>query len=254
MRVSILLQITNDNGAGGSVEEIAAFEKLTERAENVGLSLADGKALLAAIQRQVVQAQTGEWAGRHRCCTSCDSRRGSNGSYPLLFRTLYGDVQLASPRLYRCACQSEDGPATVSPLWDLLPGNVAPEPLYLEARWASLVPYAAAANLLADVLPVALGANATILRQHVLRVAERAERELGKEQSRLIDGCPAEWAGLPIPEGRIVVGLDGGFVRDWDDRKANIELIVGRSMPDDREPRYIGLVHGYDQKPKRRLF
>ncbi len=25
-------------------------------------------------------------------------------------------------------------------------------------------------------------------------------------------------------------------------------------MPDDRDPRYIGLVHGYDQKPKRRLF
>ncbi len=25
-------------------------------------------------------------------------------------------------------------------------------------------------------------------------------------------------------------------------------------MPDDREPRYLGLVHGYDRKPKRRLF
>ena len=135
-----------------------------------------------------------------------------------------------------------------------MPGHVAPERLYLEARWASLVPYAAAADLLTDVLPVASGANATTLRQHVLRVAERVEGELGKEQSSFIDGCPAEWAGLPIPEGRIVVGLDGGYVRDWDERKTNFELIVGRSMPDDRDPRYIGLVHGYDQKPKRRLF
>ena len=25
-------------------------------------------------------------------------------------------------------------------------------------------------------------------------------------------------------------------------------------MPDDRDPRYVGLVHGYDRKPKRRLF
>ncbi len=116
------------------------------------------------------------------------------------------------------------------------------------------MPYAAAADLLADVLPVASGANATTLRQHVLRVAERTEGELGKEQSSFIDGCPADWAGLPIPEGRIVVGLDGGYVRDWDDKKANFELIVGRSMPDDRDPRYVGLVHGYDQKPKRRLF
>ena len=29
---------------------------------------------------------------------------------------------------------------------------------------------------------------------------------------------------------------------------------VGRSVPEDRDARYIGLVHGYDSKPKRRLF
>jgi len=43
------------------------------------------------------------------------------------------------------------------------------------------------------VLPVASGTNATTLRQHVLRVAERAEGELGKEQSSFIEGCPAEY-------------------------------------------------------------
>ncbi len=254
MRVSIMLQITADDGTAGGAEEVAMFEKATERAEDVGLSLSDGKALLAAVQRQVVQAQAEKWAGRHRCCASCGTPRRSNGSYPVLFRTLYGDVQLASPRLHRCACRGGQGPATLSPLRDLIPGHVAPERLYLEARWASLVPYAAAADLIADVLPMASGANATTLRQHVLRVAERVEGELGKEQSSFIDGCPAEWAGLPIPEGRIVVGLDGGYVRDWDERTTNFELIVGRSIPDEREPRYIGLVHGYDQKPKRRLF
>ncbi len=214
MRVSILLQITAGDGTTGSAEEVVAFEKATERAEDVGLSLADGKALLAAVQRQVVQAQAEEWAGRHRCCASCSARRRSNGSYPVLFRTLYGDVQLASPRLHRCACRDGQGPATLSLLHDLIPGHVAPERLYLEARWASLVPYAAAADLLTDVLPIASGANATTLRQHVLRVAERAESELGKEQSSFIDGCPAQWAELPIPEGRIVVGLDGSYVRD----------------------------------------
>src|SRR3954467_2136318 len=29
--------------------------------------------------------------------------------------------------------------------------------------------------------------------------------------------------------------------------------IPRRSMPEDREARYLGLVHGYDRKPKRRL-
>jgi hypothetical protein len=85
-------------------------------------------------------------------------------------------------------------------------------------------------------------------------VAERVETELGEERACFIDGCTAQWQELPIPEGRIVVGLDGGYVRNWTDRKANFELIVGRSIPEDRAPRYLGLVHGYDCKPKRRLF
>ena len=123
----------------------------------------------------------------------------------------------------------------------------------LQARWGSLVPYAAAAELLADVLPITTGANATTVRQHVLRVAERAEAELSKDRCTFMDGCPADWHDLPIPDGRIVVGLDGGYVRDWDARKSNFEVIVGRSMPEDGTPRYLGFVHGFDRKPKRRL-
>jgi len=254
MRVKILLQITDDDGTAAIAEEVAAFEKVTERPEDLGLSIAEGKALLAAVQQRTIDAQVVSWMEPHRCCEACGQRRRSKGSHPVVFLTLYGDVRIASPRLHRCPCQSTNGPATVSPLRALIPDHVAPERLYLEARWASLVPYAAAAELLADILPVASGANATTLRQHVLRVAERVETELAEEQSCFIDGCPADWARLPIPEGRIVVGLDGGYVRNWQDRKTNFEVIVGQSVPEDREARYVGLVHGYDCKPKRRLF
>jgi hypothetical protein len=254
MRISILLQITDDRGITGASEEVAAFEKATERSEDLGLLMAEGKALLAAIQSKTVTTQVTEWSRQHRGCEVCGERRRVKGSYPIQFHTLYGDVDLRSPRLHRCPCQGAEGPATVSPLRDLLPGHVAPERLYLEARWASLVPYAAAADLLADVLPITSGANATTLREHVMGVAERVETELGEEKSCFIDGCPAQWQELPIPEGRIVVGLDGGYVRKWTDRKTNFELIVGRSVPEDRESRYFGLVHGYDRKPKRRLF
>jgi hypothetical protein len=254
MRVKVLLQITADDGTGGDAAEVAVFEKQTERPEDLGLSIAEGKALMTAVQQRVVDTQAVSWAERQRCCEACGARRHSKGSYPVIFMTLYGDVKLSSPRLHRCPCQGDDGPATVSPLRVLIPDYVAPERLYLEARWASLVPYAAAAGLLADVLPIMSGANATTLREHTLRVAKRAETELGEERSCFIDGCPAEWAKLPIPEGRIVVGLDGGYVRDWEDRKTNFEVIVGQSVPEDRDARYVGLVHTYDAKPKRRLF
>ena len=254
MRVRIMLQITGDDGIPGAVEEVAAFDKETHRSEQVGLSLAEGKSLLATVQNEIVQAQAESWTNRRRCCVDCGFRRRGKGSYAVLFHTLYGDVGLASPRLHRCPCQPDTAAASISPLRDLFPDHVAPERLYLETRWASLVPYAAAAGLLADVLPISSGANATTVREHTLRVAKRADAELGEERSSFIDGCPAEWAALPIPERRIVVGLDGGYVRDWNERTANFELIVGRSMPEDRESRYIGMVHGYDIKPKRRLF
>lgn len=254
MRVKILLQITDDDGAAGVAAEVAAFEKVTERPEDLGLSIAEAKALLAAVQQRTVDAQVACWMERHRCCEACGQHRRTKGNHRVVFLTLYGDVAITSPRLHRCPCQNTEGAATVSPLNALMPASVAPERLYLEARWASLVPYATAADLLADVLPVATGANATTLREHVLHVAERAETELAEERPCFIDGCAADWAGLPIPEGRIVVGLDGGYVRNWDDRKTNFEVIVGQSVPEDRNARYVGLVHGYDRKPKRRLF
>ena len=254
MRVRIMLQITDDTGASGAVEEVAVFEKATEQPEDLGLLMAEGKALLAAVQHKTVLAQMAAWSERHRDCEDCGRSRRIKGSYPLTYHTLFGDIEMHSQRLHACPCRGAEGPSTVSPLCDLLRDKVSPERLYLEARWASLVPYAATAELLAEVLPIAAGANAMTIRQHVLGVAERAEAELGEEQYSFIDGCPAQWRELPIPEGRIVVGLDGGYVRNWHDRKSNFELIVGRSLPEDRAPCYLGLVRGYDQKPKRRLF
>ena len=51
MRVKVLLQITGDDGVAGNAVEAAVFEKRTERPEDVGLSIADGKALMSEIGR-----------------------------------------------------------------------------------------------------------------------------------------------------------------------------------------------------------
>jgi hypothetical protein len=81
----------------------------------------------------------------------------------------------------------------------------------------------------------------------------RIKAGVPKDLCTFMDGSPADWQAMPIPDGRIVVGLDGGYVRDWAERKNNFEVIVGRSMPEDTSPRYLGFVHGFDRKPKRRL-
>ncbi len=68
MRVSILLQITGDDGTVGDARPMVVFEKATDRAEDVGLLIAESKELLAAVQQQIVGAQAADWSGRHRCC------------------------------------------------------------------------------------------------------------------------------------------------------------------------------------------
>jgi hypothetical protein len=71
MRVKVLLQITSDDGTANAAEEVAVFEKVTERPEDLGLSIAEGKAALAAIQRRTVNSQAAVWAERHRRCQAC---------------------------------------------------------------------------------------------------------------------------------------------------------------------------------------
>jgi len=83
MRVRVLLQITDDDGSGGVAEEVATLEKATEPPEHLGVSIADAKELLAAIQHRTVVAQVAKWSKRHRCCEACGERRRFKCRYPV---------------------------------------------------------------------------------------------------------------------------------------------------------------------------
>ena len=107
MRVRILLQVAPEDGAFGEAEEVATFEKGADRLEAVGLSLAEAKALLGGLQHRLVGLQAAAHVERHRRCEACGKRLRAKGGYPIVFRSLFGDVRLASPRFHRCRC----GPA-----------------------------------------------------------------------------------------------------------------------------------------------
>jgi hypothetical protein len=138
----------------------------------------------------------------------------------------------------------------------------APELLFMETKWASLVSYGLTAQTLKDFLPVDATLNATTVQSHTLDVAQRCESELGEEQWSFVDGCPRDWGNLPIPDGPITVGIDGGYVRDWEEKQRQFEVIVGKSIlafkREDEEDipssKCFGFVQTCDQKPKRRLF
>lgn len=58
MRIRILLQLGDDDGAA---EAVAVFAKETEQPEDIGLSIAESKTLLAVIQKGLVAAQAAAW-------------------------------------------------------------------------------------------------------------------------------------------------------------------------------------------------
>jgi hypothetical protein len=253
MRVEIQLRIVGDDDTVLSDDAVLRLERADHRLAVVGLSLAEAKTLLADVQNRLVAAQASDYVARHRPCPACGRRRPIKGYETIAFRTAFGVVRLPSPRLVHCRCQAAEA-KTFSPLTTLLTEHTAPELLYLESKWSSLVSYGLTADLLREVLPVGTTANASTIRNHLHKVARRCDADLGAEQAGFIDGCPADWKDLPIPEGPIVVGLDGGHVRNWADKKTSFEVVVGKSVPEDREHRYFGCVPTVDDRPKRRIF
>ena len=83
-----------------------------------------------------------------------------------------------------------------------------------------------------------------------------------------LEGCQADRDRLPIPDGPLSVGLDGGIVRArkgaLGEKSSNLfEVIAGKSIlsfrrddPEDAPPssKCFALVQSIDKKPKRRLF
>ncbi len=117
-------------------------------------------------------------------------------------------------------------------------------------------------DALQDFLPLDLSLDVKTVRYDTLKVAKRLEAELGEEQASCIEGDPSEWELLPLSDGSFKVGIDGGYVRNWVDKKHNFEVIVGKSMlsfgegAEDRTPslKRFGFVQTLDTKSKRRLY
>ena len=139
MKIEIRLRI--DAGESNSCEEeVWVLDKAHDQLEHIGLSLDEAKALLGRLQERVVAAQAAAFVDDNRCCGSCGARLWSKGQASFTFRTPFGDVAVASPRLKRCRCD-KNGTGTFSPLAGLFSEHVAPEMLYLETKWASLASF-----------------------------------------------------------------------------------------------------------------
>ncbi len=256
MKIKLQVIVESDDGQTETIQEVAHLERGRLQSAELGLTLIEAKALLEGVQRVMVEQQIAEYLAEQSACPACGKKRLHKGAHELVYRTLFGKLQLHSPRLFHCACEPQLS-RTFSPLAQLLTERTAPELFYLEAKFSALVSYGVTAKLLEEVLPVGRESNAATTRNHALKIGERLENELGDEQMFFIEGCERDWEQLPRPDLPLTVGIDGGYVHSSEQTsKTNgwFEVIVGKSMTAQGSSKCFGFVNCHDRKPKRRLF
>ena len=161
MRFVIQVRIEPDDTSDSSVVDVATVERDVQEivvAEHCAAALAA--------------------AGR---CDECGRRFGHKDSAHVVMRTPYGKLRVASPRWWTCPC-SGGRRASFTPLARLLPERATPELALVEAKLAAHMSYAAAGDLLGELLPVGRRVHRQEPWRHVDAIGGRLDAELASEE------------------------------------------------------------------------
>src|SRR3954454_22771087 len=187
--------------------QIARPDDLTDLA-TLGLTLAQGKQLLAGVQQELVGAQARRHAARRPACRSCSTACRVKDYRHHAIATLFGQVAVRLPRYCCIGC----GVTEAGLGW---PSHIrsTPELDRLRAQLAVLMPYRTAAEVLGQVFPVDAGVDPETLRRHTFKIAQE---------------LPAQAETRP-PTGTeaIVVTLDSTFIRSCEEGERHLEVRIG---------------------------
>ncbi len=178
MNIKIQIMVEYEKDSPPIVEEIECLCRGDLLPETLGLTLEEGKDLLAEIQKAMVTHQVTEYVEQQRTCPHCGKKCQNKGRHEITYRSLFGKLHIASPRLYTFDCQPQEK-LSFSPLAKRLSERTAPELLYLQSKWASLMSYGLTVDLLEEVL--SLRANTTAVSRQTHDIAAKLESELGDE-------------------------------------------------------------------------
>jgi hypothetical protein len=200
---------TGIEGLGRSVD-VMAIECSGDLGDiaDLGLSLAQGKQLVALVQQAIVTAQSRDHALRRPDCRTCTAPCQIKDYRPHQIATLFGQVVLRLPR-FRCAgC----GGAEAGHGW---PAHCrsTPELDQVRAQFSALMPYRVAAGVLELLLPIDAGSDPETLRACTLKVGED-----------LRHATPAETA---TAAAAITLSLDSTFIRSCEDGQRHLEVRLG---------------------------
>ena len=174
----------------------------------LGLTLTEGKLLLAGLQQEIVAAQVRGHAVRRPDCRNCGLICRMKDYRDHRVATLFGQVTVRLPR-FRCAgCgASEAGHGWPSHC------RSTPELDRVQAHLSALMPYRVAADVLAQMLPVGAGNDAETLRCHTLKIGEGLRNQATVQSN----------AAAPT----IAITLDSTFIRSCEAGERHLEVRVG---------------------------
>jgi len=150
-----------------------------------GLSFAEGRQLLAALQQLVTQEQINAYDKLRRNCRECGGYRRIKDWRPRTFSTALGKVQVRVPRVVSCLCTPEpydDDGYSISlrfsecPIEPLLPTRRTPEIAYLCSAHGASVSYREAARSVADMTGLPKLSHTTV-RKDTIQCGEYVENE-----------------------------------------------------------------------------
>ena len=188
----------------------------------VGLTITEGKALLASLQKQIVTAQVQQHVASIKSCPQCGNAFRTKGHYQSTLRSVYGNVDIRIRRLRECPCSGSQAHNFSTLFTNKSP--ITPELRYITAKMAALLPFRKVADFLGEFLPLSARASASTVRNRTMKVGRR----LQKSAEVLATATSNE------PWKELVVGFDGGYVRNRHQRsERNFEVVAGEAL--DRE-------------------
>ena len=84
---------------------LAVVERRECSLDQLGLTLAEGRSLLAKVQAELISKQVQWWLSGQAHCGLCGAPLRHKDSRSTVLRTVYGKVIVKSPRLWSCACK-----------------------------------------------------------------------------------------------------------------------------------------------------
>jgi len=104
MKWRVMLELVGPDGIVG-VHEVGGRSAVAEYApQMIGLTLEEGKHLLAALQVHLVQAQAEDHCRRRRRCQRCGAQRPLKDQRSRRLVSLFGTVEIRAPRFTPCRC------------------------------------------------------------------------------------------------------------------------------------------------------